>query len=72
MRKLGLDRIPLGFPAGSVDVRFPPALGGLAIATVKRRGDPCGPGYEVTLTKAQSRFAVVSPDPMPDARLLAP
>jgi len=69
---LGLDRIPLGFPAGSVDVRFPLALGGLAIATVKRRGDPCGPGYEVTLTKAQSRFAVVSPDPMPDARLLGP
>lgn len=70
--RLGLDRIPLGFPAGVVDVRFPAALGGLAIATVKRRGDPCGPGYEVTMTRAQSRFAVVSPDPMPDARLLAP
>jgi hypothetical protein len=69
---LALDRIPLGFPGGTVDVRFPSAMSGLAVATVKRRGDPCGPGYEITLTKAQSRYAVVSPDPMPDVRLLTP
>ena len=63
---------PLRVGLGFVDVRFPSAMSGLAVATVKRRGDPCGPGYQVTLTRAQSRFAVVSPDPMPDVRLLGP
>jgi hypothetical protein len=66
----GFRRIPPGLAFGSADVRSPAALPGLVIATVKRRGDPCGPGYDVTLARAQERFAVVSVDPMPDPRLM--
>lgn len=67
---LGFRRIPPDVPWGTADVRFPGALPGLVIATVKRRGDPCGPGYDVTLARAEERYAVVSADPLPDPRLL--
>ncbi len=65
-----IDRIPFESTFGTADVRAPGALPGLVIATVKRRGDPCGPGWDVTLARAEGRHAVVSADPVPDPRLL--
>ncbi len=68
----GVEAVPTSFLPGAADVRYPSALPGLAIATVKRRGDPCGPGYEVTLARGQKRYAIVSPEPTPDPRLAPP
>lgn len=67
--RFGFERIPPDMPVGAADVRFPAALPGLAIATVKRRGDPCGPGYEVTLAPGDHRFAVAAAEPIPDPHL---
>lgn len=67
-----LDTFPTAFVAGAVDVRSPASLPGLVIATVKRHGDPCGPGYELTLAPGQGRYTVVSPEPTPDPRLEPP
>lgn len=66
----GMAQIPEGLAVSTADVRSPVALSGLLIATVKKRGDPCGPGYEVTLAKGDHRFAVTSAEPTPDPRLL--
>lgn len=66
-----LDSVISTFLPGVADVRYPKNLPGLAIATVKRKGDPCGPGYEVTLARGQGRYAIVSPQPTPDPKLAA-
>lgn len=68
--RLIIDRIPFESTFSTADVRAPGALPGLVIATVKRRGDPCGPGWDVTLARAEGRHAVVSADPVPDPLLL--
>lgn len=60
---------PTDFIPGSADARYALDLPGVLIATVKRRGDPCGPGYEITLTQTAAGYAVLSPDPIPDPRL---
>lgn len=65
-----IDRIPRAQTFGAADVYAPAALPGLIIATVKRRGDPCGPGWDVTLARGEKRYAVVSADPVPDPRLV--
>lgn len=65
----GLSSVPTTFVPGTADVRYPSSLGGLVIATVKRRGDPCGPGYDVTLARGEKRYGVISPEPAPDPRL---
>ncbi len=65
----GLSSVPTTFVPGTADVRYPSSLGGLVIATVKRRGDPCGPGFDVTLARGEKRYGVISPEPSPDPRL---
>lgn len=32
-------------------------------ATVKRRGNPCGPGCDLTLVRGEKRYAIISPEP---------
>ncbi len=64
-----LASVPTTFLPGTADVRYPASLQGLVIATVKRRGDPCGPGYDLTLVRGERRYAVISPEPAADPRL---
>ncbi|MBK8257998.1 MAG: hypothetical protein IPK82_35700 [Polyangiaceae bacterium] len=64
-----LTSFPSDFIPGSADARYALDLPGVLVATVKRRGDPCGPGYEIILTQTASGYAVLSPDPTPDPRL---